>query len=878
MKRILLCCLLLIQGLLNAQLSGVRTIGGINPDFITFADAITSLNANGVGTGGVTFLFRNGNYDGGVTITASGTSLNPITFRSETNSASNVIIRSDGTNSSVLQLNGTSHVKFEHLTFEYEFTGTSLSKQVVTMQGNASNVVFDNCVLKRPSTNNQASTLSVVLQSGSSTSNLSFKSCSISGGSKGLYLNMSSANPPQGIRIEQSVFSGINRGNAIEIFNSGAVIIDKNTISVQTTGPGNEAITLNSVNGRSEISNNYIYTENNARLRVGIHLINSSSTPGNNALLFNNSIEVFNGSINAYALDINSESKYWSVIHNTLFVSGGESELSRPFRLSTENDQAVVVNNVFANFSSAATSTANQAIEIVNTSSISSISRNAYFTSAIGQGNPFRGTFGTLFNSFAAFTGATGENGSININPSPFFVNNIGWKANAPVLSGAGQFFPNITSDIDGNSRSNPSTIGAHELDVDCIGASITSQPQAAVACANSTATFTVSALGQDLTYQWQVSSNNGQTWSNASGVNYSGVNTNTLTVNTLSIMDNYLFRVIVQASCESPATSQTALLTITSQVQVFPSGPLNICEGSSVILTAASGFNAYNWSNGQTTSSITVTQAGDYFVSVISAAGCTLTSDVFTVTVQGNVPGGISITPSGNVNVCQGQSVTLTAQSGFTNYLWSHGPISSSVSISQSGTYSVSATAPSGCTVTSAAVEVNFIGAPVAGFTTNQLANSYVLTFTSSAQNANQFIWIFPNNVISNAPNPSHDFLFDGIFPVTLIVSNECGSDTITQNVTVIKTSINEIKGVTLSVFPNPSQNYFWIQGDNDGLKTLQIKIYSSTGQTVLTEQITALGSWNKMIDLQDLKSGLYFMVIYSENAKMVKPLMISK
>mgnify|MGYP003649114469 FL=1 len=79
----------------------------------------------------------------------------------------------------------------------------------------------------------------------------------------------------------------------------------------------------------------------------------------------------------------------------------------------------------------------------------------------------------------------------------------------------------------------------------------------------NDNATFTATATNAN-TYQWQVSTDGGSTFSSISnGLEYSGVQTLTLTVNTVEVDKNgYLYRVLVSNSGFScPATPSTAAL-----------------------------------------------------------------------------------------------------------------------------------------------------------------------------------------------------------------------------------------------------------------------------------------------------------------------------
>nr|MCU0420695.1 hypothetical protein [Cyclobacteriaceae bacterium] len=57
------------------------------------------------------------------------------------------------------------------------------------------------------------------------------------------------------------------------------------------------------------------------------------------------------------------------------------------------------------------------------------------------------------------------------------------------------------------------------------------------------------------------------------------------------------------------------------------------------------------------------------------------------------------SITPVGNaLTICAAASLTLSAPNGFATYLWSNGAITQQITVSASGTYSVTVTNADGC------------------------------------------------------------------------------------------------------------------------------------------------------------------------------------
>ena len=93
----------------------------------------------------------------------------------------------------------------------------------------------------------------------------------------------------------------------------------------------------------------------------------------------------------------------------------------------------------------------------------------------------------------------------------------------------------------------------------------ITSQPESQCLFAGQNTTFSINAGGQGVGYQWQVSTNSGNSWSDLiNGEHYANVNHRTLNVNNVTTgMNNYYFRCKVTGSCGSPAYSEYAKLAV---------------------------------------------------------------------------------------------------------------------------------------------------------------------------------------------------------------------------------------------------------------------------------------------------------------------------
>lgn len=107
----------------------------------------------------------------------------------------------------------------------------------------------------------------------------------------------------------------------------------------------------------------------------------------------------------------------------------------------------------------------------------------------------------------------------------------------------------------------------------------------------------------------------------------------------------------------------------------VNANGPAAFCQGGEVELSTAPGTDFF-WSTLDTTSTITVNTAADYFVSYIDQFGCPKSTDTITISVL-STP---FVTIGPDTTVCHDDVYILDAGPGFNNYLWNFGTTSQSI------------------------------------------------------------------------------------------------------------------------------------------------------------------------------------------------------
>lgn len=116
------------------------------------------------------------------------------------------------------------------------------------------------------------------------------------------------------------------------------------------------------------------------------------------------------------------------------------------------------------------------------------------------------------------------------------------------------------------------------------------------------------------------------------------------------------------------------------------------LCTNGSLTLDAGYGQSSYLWNTGQTTQLITVSDTGNYWVTV-NTGSCTASDTIH-----------ISHTPSAPPNLgpdriaCEGTPIILDGGEGFVQYNWSTGQNTRFITVTNSGNYNLEVTDLHGC------------------------------------------------------------------------------------------------------------------------------------------------------------------------------------
>ena len=144
-------------------------------------------------------------------------------------------------------------------------------------------------------------------------------------------------------------------------------------------------------------------------------------------------------------------------------------------------------------------------------------------------------------------------------------------------------------------------------------------------------------------------------------------------------------------STCYAQSSNRTVTMKSAPYTPVITvNGSTNLGSSGSVKLTSSSAWG-YQWTNGASSKSITVTTAGVYNVTVTGYNGCKATSANKIVTSDLCEPPPVPVitSNSGNNILTSGNSITLTATTSAV-YLWSNGQNTQSITVTTPGIYTV--------------------------------------------------------------------------------------------------------------------------------------------------------------------------------------------
>jgi hypothetical protein len=162
----------------------------------------------------------------------------------------------------------------------------------------------------------------------------------------------------------------------------------------------------------------------------------------------------------------------------------------------------------------------------------------------------------------------------------------------------------------------------------------------------------------------------------------------------------------------------------------------------------------------------------------------------------------------------------------------------------------------------------------PTSNYTTDIIEGANYYNWTISPAYAGTF----ENNTENTTVN--WNLNFEGDVWIKVAAVNSCGEGEFSDSLQVILSNpvgiISSTSKINLNLMPNPSNGIFNIVIETGKSETLDLIVVNNFGQTVLKDKIIAEGSHTETINLNDIKAGIYMVMVKGENMRVMKKMII--
>jgi PKD repeat protein len=321
-------------------------------------------------------------------------------------------------------------------------------------------------------------------------------------------------------------------------------------------------------------------------------------------------------------------------------------------------------------------------------------------------------------------------------------------------------------------------------------------------------------------------------------------------------------------------------------------------CNGASdgtIDITVTGGVTPYSywWSNSAVSEDLTQLGPGTFDVTVSDANGCEITGQATLTQADELLIDMLEIVNESCPLGASDGSISISVIGGTSPYIYNwtndQGTVIGSNSIIENlgaGMYYVTVTDATGCYLEEMFEVQPGDGLPIADFLAVVSGGNVIFYNTSIAEPGDICTWDFGDgSTIQQNVYPadiSHTYAYTDTFQVTLIVTNDCGSDTVTINVYAIPWDINELAfgNEAVTIYPNPNNGEFDLRVKSTELKgEVLIRIMDATGRVVVEDNYRAIGiEEQRHYDMSRFSYGTYMVQILTNQGSITKPVIISR
>lgn len=333
---------------------------------------------------------------------------------------------------------------------------------------------------------------------------------------------------------------------------------------------------------------------------------------------------------------------------------------------------------------------------------------------------------------------------------------------------------------------------------------------------------------------------------------------------------------------CSVDIETTPVKVTITTTITADFTAPATACANQKVKFTNGSTsdasvttFYSWNFDDGKTSTEKDpehiFTSAGSYDVTLTVSYKDNSCAETKIIPITITAAPAVAITnPNNDYTFCEGAKLLLQVTGTFTGYSWSTGATTSSIEVSEEGTYSVDVTATNGCVLTASRI-VETLPAPSVIVTATPPQINEGASSQLAASGLENYSWE-PAETLSQASiaNPVATPLVSTAYKVTGLDANGC-EGTATIEVKVAGDAIvTKLKPGNFISPNNDGPNEQWIVENILTYPQCGITIYDEKGVKVF-EAKPYQNNWDGTFNGKKLPDGVYYYIIRCDGEESV-------
>ena len=152
-------------------------------------------------------------------------------------------------------------------------------------------------------------------------------------------------------------------------------------------------------------------------------------------------------------------------------------------------------------------------------------------------------------------------------------------------------------------------------------------------------------------------------------------------------------------------------------------------------------------------------------------------------------------------------------------------------------------------------------------------------VAFYDFSLHGNTYFWDFGDGNTSNMQEPTHIYpSVDSIYQVMLVVTNDCGNDTVIQDVVIMVSGIDDLDIFDeLIVYPSPNDGQFTFRVTGPAAKSMEVTLIDVLGRRLYVQSYSfATGHIEQTWSQQHLPAGTYILEFHTNGKRAYRKVVV--